>query len=190
MTGRALFLDRDGVINVDHGYVHRPDQFEFIDGIFQLCRAAMRAGFGIVVVSNQAGIGRGLYSEAQYHALTRWMTARFADENVIIAGTYYCPYHPVHGVGVYKRESEDRKPRPGMIFRAAADLGLDLAHSALLGNQGTDIQAAVAAGIGLKMLFEPDPGMVDNACAAQADVIVRQLDEAVPLLEQFTRTSA
>ena len=187
MSARALFLDRDGVINVDYGYVYQPERFVFIDGVFRLCRAAIDLGFCIVVVSNQAGIGRGFYTEPQYHSLTDWMKQQFSNEGVVITATYYCPYHPVHGVGSYKRDSEDRKPKPGMILRSAIDLALDIPKSALIGNQITDIQAAAAAGVGFKMLFEPEGGIADNGAGARADAVVQQLDCAIPLLEKFAR---
>ena len=101
----ALFLDRDGVINVDHGYVHEIDKFEFMPGIFDLARfACVDLGWPVVVISNQAGIGRGYYDEAAYARLTDWMRARFASEGAPLAAAYHCPYHPVHGVGPYKAD--------------------------------------------------------------------------------------
>ena len=101
----ALFLDRDGVINVDRGYVHRADQFEFVPGIFELARFwTHELRRQIVVVTNQSGIGRGCFDEKAYEDLTRWMCDRFAAEQATIARVYHCPYHPVHGVGPYRRE--------------------------------------------------------------------------------------
>ena len=111
----ALFLDRDGVINVEKHYVHRIADFDFMDGIFALCRAASARGMAIVVVTNQAGIGRGYYSEQQFHALSGWMCERFAAEGVTVDKVYFCPHHPQHGIGAYRAESFDRKPQPGMM---------------------------------------------------------------------------
>src|SRR5262245_47683162 len=114
-NGAALFLDRDGVINVDRGYVHRRDQFEFIAGIFPLARFwTNELRRPIVVVSNQSGIGRGYFDEATFADLTRWMCDRFAAEHCAIARVYHCPFHPVHGVGEYRRDHPWRKPNPGM----------------------------------------------------------------------------
>src|SRR5262249_61531286 len=128
--GSVLFVGRDGVINVDHGYVHRPEQFEFVPGIFALARFwAGELGRPIVVVTNQSGIGRGLFDETAYAELTRWMCDRFAAEGAAIARVYHCPYHPEHGLGAYRRDHPWRKPNPGMILQAAADLGPDLAAS-------------------------------------------------------------
>lgn len=147
MTRRALFLDRDGVINVDHGYVHRPDQFEFVDGMFDLCRHARDLGYLIVVVTNQAGIGRGYYSEEAFHELTTWMGQRFADAGVEIAGTYFCPHHAEHGIGRYKRACDRRKPNPGMLLDAARELDIDLGGSILIGDKESDIEAGRRAGL-------------------------------------------
>ena len=96
---KALFLDRDGVINVERDYVHRPEEFDFREGIFGLCRAAQTRGYLVVVVTNQAGIARGYYTEAEFLDLTAWMIRNFAREEIQIARVYYCPYHPIHGVG-------------------------------------------------------------------------------------------
>ncbi len=152
---RALFLDRDGVINIDHGYVHCPDHFEFIPGIFELCRKAIELDYLIVVVTNQAGIGRGYYSEQQFHELTDWMCKEFAFRNITIKRVYFCPYHAEHGIGDYKRESTFRKPGPGMILQAAEELHLGLARSVLVGDKESDIQAGITAGIKYNILYRP-----------------------------------
>lgn len=156
MKRRALFLDRDGVINVDHGYVHRSEDFEFIEGIFDLCRYAHAQGWLLVVVTNQAGIARGMYTEETFHELTRWMLARFAAEGAPITAVYYCPTHPTAGEGDYRRESFRRKPNPGMLLEAAQDHGIDLASSVLVGDKGSDIEAGHSAGVGTCVLFEKE----------------------------------
>jgi D-glycero-D-manno-heptose 1,7-bisphosphate phosphatase len=144
---RALFLDRDGVINLDHGYVFIKKQFEFIDGIFDLCRKAIELHYLIFVITNQAGIGRGYYSAQEFNDLTAWMCAQFLAEEVKIQKVYFCPDHPDYGVGEYKRHSDFRKPDPGMILRAACEYNLDLVSSILIGDKITDIQAGLAAGV-------------------------------------------
>jgi D-glycero-D-manno-heptose 1,7-bisphosphate phosphatase len=154
MTRSALFLDRDGVINVDHGYVHRPDRFEFVPGIFDLARFwSEEIGGPIVVVSNQSGIGRGYFDETEHADLTRWMCDRFAAEGAAIARVYHCPFHPVHGIGGYRADHPWRKPNPGMVLQAAADLGLDLGTCVLIGDKMSDIRAGATAGIGLRILI-------------------------------------
>lgn len=145
---KALFLDRDGVINVEKHYVYRVEDFEFLPGIFELCAAAMERGYLIVVVTNQAGIGRGYYTEVDFKHLTEWMVGAFTQRGIDIARVYHCPYHPIAGVGEYRRESFDRKPNPGMLLRARDELGLDLVGSVLIGDKDSDIVAGRAAGVG------------------------------------------
>jgi D-glycero-D-manno-heptose 1,7-bisphosphate phosphatase len=151
---RAFLLDRDGIINVEKNYVHRVEDFEFIDGIFELCARAMRHRLRLIVITNQAGIARGYYTVADYERLTEWMLDTFSGEGIRIDRVYYCPYHPTAGIGEYRRESFDRKPNPGMILRARDDFALDLPRSVLLGDKDSDLQAGRAAGVGycLKLL--------------------------------------
>ena len=172
---KALFLDRDGVINVDVGYIWRPEDFIFRDGVFEACRQARTLGYHLVVVTNQAGIGRGLFSEEQFQHLSDWMCARFADQAVDIARVFHAPTHPEEGIGIYRRESIDRKPGPGMLLKAREALGLDLAVSALVGDRETDIEAAISAGVGQKLLVDsdeaPERTMADAVVGSLADAI-------------------
>ena len=178
MAAKALFLDRDGVINVDVGYIWRPEDFIFRDGVFEACRQAQALGYHLVVVTNQAGIGRGLYSEEEFQQLTDWMCARFSDEGVEIARVYHAPTHPEEGIGIYKRESIDRKPGPGMLFKARDALGLDLAASALVGDRETDIEAAISAGVGQRLLVDSDEAPEKT----KADAVVGSLSDALSWL--------
>jgi D-glycero-D-manno-heptose 1,7-bisphosphate phosphatase len=154
---RALFLDRDGVINVDKGYVWRIGEFEFLPGIFGLCRTAQDVGLVPIVVTNQAGIGRGYYSEHDFDMLNEWMLAEFLGRGIRIWHVYHCPYHPEAGLGEYRRESFERKPNPGMILRGKEDFGLDLSRSVLVGDKDSDVAAGRAAGVGfnIKLVHEP-----------------------------------
>lgn len=172
----ALFLDRDGVINIEKGYVHAIEDFEFVEGIFKLCRTANEKGMPVVVVTNQAGIGRGLYSEAQFQTLNDWMLKRFKQEGAMIEAIYHCPYHPEHGLGQYSKDSFDRKPNPGMILRARDDLKLDLSSSILIGDKNSDIAAAKAAGVGLAVFLGSQ-----NECHI-SDKVISTLHEACELL--------
>ena len=153
---QALFLDRDGVINVDKCYVSRSEDIEFIDGIFDLCRAASERGMPIVVVTNQSGIARGYYSDEQFHILTNWMYAQFEKARCPLSAVYYCPYHPTGGLGKYRQDSYDRKPNPGMLLGAQKDLALDMKGSIMVGDNPSDILAARAAGVGVTVLFGSD----------------------------------
>jgi len=179
MSKPALFLDRDGVINVDHGYVHTPEEFQFIDGIFEVIAAANRSGYLVVVVTNQAGIGRGYYSEEQFHALTNWMKVKFVENGGRIDAVYFCPYHPEYGVGEYRQDSDCRKPAPGMIFAAMRDFDIDLGKSILVGDSLNDIYAANLAGIGQAFLFRAlETLSVNTAKCTQ----ISKLDSVIPYL--------
>ena len=118
LSSPALFLDRDGVINEEVGYLSHPADVRWIDGIFSLIRTARSLGYRIVVVTNQSGIARGLYSTADFDALMHWMQAKIQANGGELDRVYHCPYHPVHGLGAWKREHEDRKPGAGMLLRA------------------------------------------------------------------------
>jgi D-glycero-D-manno-heptose 1,7-bisphosphate phosphatase len=148
----ALFLDRDGVINREIDYLYRIEDFEFIPGTFATCRFFQARGYRLIIVTNQAGIGRGYYSEADFHKLNSWMLAQFKAENVHITDTYFSPYHPTAGIGAYRQDHFDRKPNPGMLHRAQQDWQIDLSQSILVGDKESDIQAGLAAGLNTTIL--------------------------------------
>lgn len=151
--GAALFLDRDGVINVDHGYVHKVADFDWCQGIFELCAAACDEGHVIVVVTNQGGIGRGLYTESDFHSLTQWMLQSFAQRGIAVALVIGCPHHPEGVPGPLRCDCTCRKPKPGMFLHAAQELRLDLARCALIGDRSSDVLAAARAGVGTRILL-------------------------------------
>lgn len=146
---KAAFLDRDGVINVDHGYVSTWQDFEFLPGAAKALQSLSKAGYQLVVVSNQSGIGRGFYTEQDLMALNCSLSAHMADQfDTHISGFYHCPHHPTEALGSLRVTCECRKPAPGMILRAAQELGLVLPDSLLVGDKLTDILAGRAAGVG------------------------------------------
>jgi D-glycero-D-manno-heptose 1,7-bisphosphate phosphatase len=136
---------------------------------------ARTLGFAVVVVTNQAGIGRGYYTEADFHAFTAWMLEQFAQRGAPIDRVYFCPDHPEHGVGAYRRDTPMRKPGPGMLLQAAAGLGLDLPRSVLLGDTESDVQAGKNAGVGRMLRFHAAEGPPPET---QADALVRTLGAA------------
>ncbi|MFQ5653030.1 MAG: D-glycero-alpha-D-manno-heptose-1,7-bisphosphate 7-phosphatase [bacterium] len=176
-TSKALFLDRDGVINKDINYLYRIEDFEFIDGIFEVCHFFQRAKFDIFVVTNQAGIARGLYTEKDFHTLTDWMVTQFRKRAIEIKKVYFCPYHETAGIGKYKQESYDRKPNPGMILKAREEFNLDLSASYLLGNKESDIEAGINAGVGRTILLAETSAPVPT----RADLTIHDL-RALPAL--------
>jgi len=147
---RALFLDRDGTINVDGGYVHKIEDFVWIDGIFDFCRAVQRHGFLIIIITNQSGIARGYYTEQQYQALTKFMVDGFANEGVTISAVYHCP----------DLSGPNRKPAPGMFLKAARDFNLDMANCISVGDNQRDLDAAAAAGVPRNYLFSGNYGQL------------------------------
>ncbi|WP_018606565.1 D-glycero-alpha-D-manno-heptose-1,7-bisphosphate 7-phosphatase [Uliginosibacterium gangwonense] len=178
---KALFLDRDGVINHDFAYVHRPDQFEFMEGIFALCQQATKHDYLLIVVTNQAGIGRGYYSEEQFLALTAWMKDQFTSHGTPLAEVYYCPSHPEHGLGDYRVDSPDRKPNPGMILKAQHQFNIDLACSILIGDNESDTEAALRAGVGTRLIYAPSGDC--SSLPANATAIITHLHDALDYLQ-------
>jgi histidinol-phosphate phosphatase family protein len=146
MTRPAVFLDRDGTLVEEVSYLHDPERLVLLPGVGELARLAA-AGYALVVVTNQAGVARGLYDEAAVAAVHRRLGTLLAGEGVRPDVVLYCPHHPEGTVARYARACRDRKPGPGMLEAAAGRLGLELAASFLIGNSPTDVGAAVAAGV-------------------------------------------
>lgn len=189
---RAAFLDRDGVINIDRGYVYRREDFDFVPGVLEGARRLHDLGYVLVVVSNQSGIGRGLFSEAQFHTLSDWMREEFVAAGAPLSGIYFCPHHPIEARGRYLRSCDCRKPAPGMLLSAASDLQLDLGASAMFGDRPSDLKAALAAGVPLRVLLGTDgrdPPKADIAHGL-ATCSFRRLDEALEDRSLFTVTDA
>jgi D-glycero-D-manno-heptose 1,7-bisphosphate phosphatase len=153
---RAAFLDRDGVINIDRGYVFRREDFQFVAGALEGARRLHELGFLLVVTSNQSGIGRGLYTEDEFHGLTMWMRNEFLTAGAPLAGVYFCPHHPTEARGEYRCTCRCRKPAPGMLLDAARELGIDMAPSVMFGDKPSDLEAARAAGVPIRVLLGTD----------------------------------
>ncbi|WP_058912369.1 D-glycero-beta-D-manno-heptose 1,7-bisphosphate 7-phosphatase [Entomohabitans teleogrylli] len=172
----AIFLDRDGTINVDHGYVHEIDQFEFIDGAIDAMRELKEMGFMLVLVTNQSGIARGMFTEAQFEQLTEWMDWSLADRGVDLDGIYYCPHHPEGSVAEFSLSCDCRKPQPGMLNSARDYLHIDMAASYMVGDKLEDMQAAAAAQVGTKVLVRTGKSLTSEAESA-ADWVLNSLAE-------------
>ena len=153
---KALFLDRDGVINIDHGFVCRKEQFEFIEGVFEACKKFQTKGYKIFVVTNQSGIARGYYTINQFEKLTHWMCEQFSFNGVHITAVYYCPHHPSSGYYPYVQVCKCRKPSPGMLIQAIEKYNIDPSLSIMVGDSISDMQAAFAAGVGFRVLIQSE----------------------------------
>ena len=140
MPIKTIFLDRDGVINKDINYLHKIDDFEFIDGIFDACQYFQSLGYKIIIITNQSGIYRGYYSELDYQNLTQWMLAKFKKENINILDIFHCPHGP-------DSTCDCRKPKPGMFLKAKAKHNTNMEKSWMIGDKERDIIAANRAGI-------------------------------------------
>ena len=149
MKRKALFLDRDGTINIERNYVYKIEDFEFIEGVFELIKSYQCRGFLVFVITNQAGIARGFYTEDDYSILTKWMLKQFELKGIQIAKVYHCPHHPeITG------ECSFRKPNPGMILQAIDEFNIDPANSVLIGDKKSDILAGENAGIGENLYIQ------------------------------------
>ena len=160
--GRACaFLDRDGVLNIDHGHVHARERFDWIAGAQRAVKRLGGLGYLIVVATNQSGIARGLYDDATFKILSDWMVGELAREGARIDAVYYCPHHPTAGLGELRAICACRKPAPGMLTAAGADYRIDATRSFFIGDKDIDVEAAAAAGMrGLKFPGDDLDGFV------------------------------
>lgn len=165
----ALFLDRDGVINVERHYLHDIADVEFVPGIFDLCRYWQGRQYALFIITNQAGIARGFYGESQFHTLMEWMTGRFAAEGVQIRQTYHCSHHPD-----FTGPCECRKPAPGMFLRAQREHAIGMSRSINVGDKASDMAAGMGAGVGHNFLLRDGRHAADEGCGF---TVVGNLDE-------------
>ena len=150
---KVAFLDRDGVINRDEGYTHKIEQFEFIEGTIESLKRLLNASYSIIIITNQSGIGRGLYAESEYEQLTHWYKQELKNKGIQITDIFHCPHHP-------DDNCECRKPLPGLFQQAAKLYDIDFSSSIMIGDKISDIQAADAAGIPNRYLISSN---LDNA---------------------------
>jgi D-glycero-D-manno-heptose 1,7-bisphosphate phosphatase len=193
MGERAVFLDRDGVINVDRHYLHRVEDFEFIAGVPQALKRLQQAGWKLVVVTNQSGIARGFFTEDDYQRLTQHMTDRLAEAGVRLDAVLHCPHLPDATVAAYRIACACRKPAPGLVVRGARQLGVDLAQSVMVGDKGTDLRAGHSAGVSRSLLVRSgQPITEDDIALADAvhDDLACCVDELLGATPQAAASSA
>ena len=163
---KALFLDRDGVVNVEKNYLYKIDDFELIEGILDVCRFYEKQGYIIIIVTNQSGISRGYYTEDDFKHLSEWMIEHFKSLGITITHIYHCPHHEsIDGT------CECRKPEPGMFLEAQRDFDIDMNNSVMIGDNERDIEAAIRAGVTTNILLSHD------AIHSNADKIIHSLKE-------------
>ena len=165
---KALFLDRDGVINIEVSYLHKIEDFIFIDGIFDLCKYYQDLDFIIIVVTNQSGIARDYYSENDFSILTTWMVNKFSENGIEIKKVYHCPHHPDFG-----STCSCRKPEPGMLKEAQKEFDIDMNNSIIIGDKERDIKAGINAGLKETYLFDESATCRDS----KATKIVNKLED-------------
>jgi D-glycero-D-manno-heptose 1,7-bisphosphate phosphatase len=168
---KAIFLDRDGTLMVDTGYCSNPADVKLIDGVQELLRQLKAAGFKVVIVTNQSGIGRGYFGEHEFWAVQKEFEHQVGGD--LIDATYFCPDTP-------ENASERRKPNPGMLLEAANDLGIDLTESYMIGDKVTDVEAGVRAGVKASILVSP--GAPEKLSASAAAFVVGDLREAEQII--------
>lgn len=165
----AAFVDRDGVINEERDYVSRSADFVLLPGAVDGLKLLQSAGYRLVVLTNQSGIARGLYTEDDYQALTRHMREQLRRHGIVLSGVYHCPHHPTQGIGALRIECDCRKPRPGLLLRAQAELRLDLARSVLVGDKRSDIDAGKAVSLAANVLVRSGHALsAEDVAAADA----------------------
>jgi D,D-heptose 1,7-bisphosphate phosphatase len=184
----AVFLDRDGVINLDHGYVHRPDQVTWIPGVQETIRRLNDLGYRVVVVTNQAGIAHGYYGEESVQTLHDWMREELAAKGAFIDAFYYCPYHPEARVERFRANHIDRKPGPGMVLRALSDMHIDKDRSFLIGDKQSDIGCAQRAGIKGFLFDGENLAAFLDKCLEQMRMM--NLDDRISEVEPSSGTAA
>jgi len=148
---KALFLDRDGVINIEINYLHKKEDFIFIDGIFDLCLHYQNLGYLIIVVTNQSGIARKYYTELDFKNLSEWMINEFKKKGVVISKIYHCPHHPT-----ITGSCNCRKPKPQMLMQAKEEFNIDMNNSLIVGDKESDIEVGLNAGLKYTYLYVED----------------------------------
>ncbi len=150
---KAIFLDRDGVINIDKGYVYKWQDFELCDYAIEGLKGLMNLNYKLIIITNQSGIARGYYSQKEYASFTNKIKAHMEEEGVHLTGVYHCPHHPLGVVKEYSYKCTCRKPEIGMIIQACEEHKIDIGQSILVGDKQSDLQAAIKAGIQRRYLI-------------------------------------
>lgn len=182
----AAFLDRDGVINFDAGYVHSWSDFHFLPGVIEALHDLQALGYHLIIITNQSGIARGMYSETDYQLLTKRLKDALSEQGVTLTAVYHCPHHPHALISDYRVNCDCRKPHPGLIQQALRDFDIDLTTSILVGDKPTDIEAGAAAGVGRRFIVRCN-GEDDFPPVSNADAYFDNLSQCVAQLRDAAR---
>ncbi|NIH17391.1 D-glycero-beta-D-manno-heptose 1,7-bisphosphate 7-phosphatase [Morganella morganii] len=184
----AVFLDRDGTINADTGYLHEIDDFRFIENAIEAMQAIKQMGYALIIVTNQSGIARGMFTEDQFMHLTEWMDWSLADRGVDLDGIYYCPHHPEGTVEEFRQVCNCRKPAPGMLLDAQKHLKIDMGNSYMVGDKLDDMLAGRAAEVGTTVLVRTGKPVTKDAEAA-ADIVINSIADLPALLKPVQKSA-
>ena len=182
---KAIFLDRDGTLNIDYGYVHEIDNLKFIDGAIDALRELKKMGYMLVLVTNQSGIARGYFSEEQFLQLTEWMDWSLAEQDVDLDGIYYCPHHP-EGKGEYKEDCDCRKPKSGMLLQAIKELKIDPTQSIMVGDKVEDLKAGIGAKVKMNVLVRTGKPVTEEG-ERIADYVLDSLVDLPRILKRLKK---
>jgi len=187
MSDKAIFLDRDDTLIEDPGYINNPRQVKLIRGVARCLAEFRNMGYKLIVVSNQSGIARGFVTEKALGQIHERLEKLLSEKSVSLDRIYYCPYHPDGVIEKFRRESEDRKPNPGMILTAAKEMDIDLSESWMLGNSGRDIEAGQRAGCMTIMIDNFKRTKKYDKIEAIPDYQAVNMKEAVNIIKKHLR---
>jgi D-glycero-D-manno-heptose 1,7-bisphosphate phosphatase len=194
MSDKAIFLDRDDTLIEDPGYINSPDQVRLLDGVAEALTALKTLGYKLVVVTNQSAVARGIVTEKVLGEIHDRLKQLLAEKNAVLDGIYYCPFHPEGVVPKYRKESDCRKPNPGMLLKAATELDIDLHQSWCIGNSGRDVEAGRRAGCRTILIDKPahhkGAASALAMAAIAADHRAVNIKEAVNIIKKHLRSSA
>jgi D-glycero-D-manno-heptose 1,7-bisphosphate phosphatase len=172
MSKKALFLDRDGVINRDHGYTYKLEHLELLDGVIEGLQAISKLDFQIIIITNQSGIARGLFSINDLHIFMQGLISELSDHKIHITDYFFCPHYPDGKITEYSKVCSCRKPEPGMLFQAKEKYSLDFSKSILIGDNETDIRAADNANLFSSILINNSGNPVNTSAANEAKNLI------------------
>ena len=173
MQPKAIFLDRDGVINKEKNYLYKKEDFEFIDGVFDACKYFQKLGYQLIIITNQSGIARGYYQEEDFQKLTQWMLRKFTNQGLRILDVFFCPHGP-------ESTCNCRKPKPGMLLEARGKYNIDMKNSWMIGDKEADVRAANAAGIENTILVKTGHD-IDEA-NSDAKFILKSMQDTIEII--------